>query len=129
MKRKWFIVTSLMVLTLITQAQTVYKVDINEFSRNNMDEVLEPGFTPWKFEKNTFLSTLTMDDGVTFVIRSDHNMRSSWNKAFVQSKVTNSRLTGDGVTLDPNECGTIVLSITGLCKDLLEKSREKHRLC
>lgn len=37
MKRKWFIVTSLMVLTLITQAQTVYKVDINEFSRNNMD--------------------------------------------------------------------------------------------
>lgn len=114
MKRKWFIVTSLMVLTLITQAQTVYKVDINEFSRNNMDEVLEPGFTPWKFEKNTFLSTLTMDDGVTFVIRSDHNMRSSWNKAFVQSKVTNSRLTGDGVTLDPNECGTIVLSITGL---------------
>ena len=110
MRRKWFVVICLLAITFIVQAQEVYKIDINEFSRNNMDEVLEPDFTPWKFEKSTNKSTLTMDDGVTFVISSDHNMRSSWNKAFVQSKVANSRLTGDGVTLDPNECGTIVSS-------------------
>ena len=114
MRRKWFVVICLLAITFIVQAQEVYKIDINEFSPNNMDEVLEPDFTPWKFEKSTNKSTLTMDDGVTFVISSDHNMRSSWNKAFVQSKVANSRLTGDGVTLDPNECGTIVLSIKGL---------------
>ena len=99
---------------LTIQAQTVYKVDINEFSRNNMDEVLEPGFTPWKFSKDTYESTLEMDDGVTFTIRSEHNLRSGWNKAFVQKKEFNSRLTGDGVNLDPNECGSFDLVIKGL---------------
>ena len=95
-------------------AQQVYKVDINEWSRTNMDEVLEPGFTPWRFEKDTNESTLDMGDGVTFVIRSDHNMRGGWNKAFVQKKDNNSRLTGDGVNLDPNECGSLQLVIKGL---------------
>ena len=33
---------------MAVQAQTVYKVDINEWSRTNMDEVLEPDFTPWQ---------------------------------------------------------------------------------
>lgn len=28
------------------QIQTTYKIDINEPSRNNMGEVLEPSFTP-----------------------------------------------------------------------------------
>ena len=104
-----------MLLTITTaQAQTQYKVDINEWSRTNMDEVLEPGFTPWRFPKDTYESTLDIGDGVTFVIRSEHNMRGGWNKAFVQKKDNNSRLTGDGVNLDPNECGSIDLVIKGL---------------
>lgn len=96
------------------QAQTVYKVDINEYSRNNMDEVLEPGFTPWRFLKDCTEDQLTMDDGVTFTMRSDHNMRGGWNKAFVQSKAFNCRFTGDGANLDPNECGSFDLVIKGL---------------
>ena len=95
-------------------SQTVYKVDINEYSRTNMDEVLEPGFTPWRFEKDTYQSTLTMDDGVVFTIRSEYNLRSGWNKAFVQKKEYNSRLTGDGANLDPNACGSFDLIIKGL---------------
>ena len=97
------------------QAHTQYKVDINEFSRNNMDEVLEPGFTAWRPATKDFNEmTLTMDDGVVFTIRSEHNMRSGWNKAFVQAKEFNCRLTGDGVNLDPNECGSFDLVIKGL---------------
>ncbi|MBO5603144.1 MAG: T9SS C-terminal target domain-containing protein, partial [Prevotella sp.] len=95
-------------------SQTVYKIDINEYSRTNMDEVLEPGFTPWRFEKDTYQSTLTMDDGVVFTIRSEYNLRSGWNKAFVQKKDYNSRLTGDGANLDPNACGSFDLIIKGL---------------
>ena len=98
----------------VMYSQTTYKVDINEWSRSNMDEVLEPSFTPWRFEKDTYQSTLTMDDGVVFRIHSKQNMRAGWNKGFVQTKEENCRLTGDGVALDPNECGQISLSITGL---------------
>ena len=98
----------------MVQAQTVYKVDINEYSRNNMDEVLEPGFTPWRFLKDCTEDQLTMDDGVVFTMRSDHNMRGGWNKAFVQSKAFNCRLTGDGANLDPNECGSFSLVIKHL---------------
>lgn len=96
------------------EAQTTYMVDINEGSRSNMDEVLEPGYTPWRFGKDTYESTLTMDDGVVFTVSSEQIMRGSWNKAFVQSKVGNCRLTGDGAALDPNVCGQLTLSITGL---------------
>ena len=101
-------------MTMGMRAQTVYKVDINEWSRTNMNEVLEPGFTPWRFPKDTQESTLTMDDGVTFVIRTEGNLRGGWNKAFVQKKEYNSRLTGDGVNLDPDACGEIQLVIKGL---------------
>ena len=96
------------------QAHTQYKVDINEYSRNNMDEVLEPGFKPWRFLKDCTEDQLTMDDGVTFTMRSAHNMRGGWNKAFVQSKQFNCRFTGDGANLDPNECGSFDLIIKGL---------------
>ena len=114
MKKTLLLLCGLLAFADMAQAQTVYKVDINEFSRNNMDEVLEPGFTPWRFEKDTYESTLTMDDGVVFIIRSEHNMRGGWNKAFVQTKEFNARLTGDGVNLDPNECGSFDLVIRGL---------------
>ena len=114
MKKTLLLLCGLLAFAGMAQAQTVYKVDINEFSRNNMDEVLEPGFTPWRFEKDTYESTLTMDDGVVFIIRSEHNMRGGWNKAFVQTKEFNARLTGDGVNLDPNECGSFDLVIRGL---------------
>ena len=100
-------------VTMSMQAQTAYKVDFNEYSRNNMDEVLEPDFTPWKFPKDTYESTLEIGE-VTFVVRSEHNMRCGWNKAFVQKKEYNCRLTGDGVNLDPNECGSFDLVIKGL---------------
>ena len=114
MKLKVLLLMGVVTMTIGVQAQTVFKVDINEWSRTNMDEVLEPGFTPWRFEKDTYTSTLDMGDGVVFTIRSEHNMRGGWNKGFVQKKDNNSRLTGDGVNLDPNECGSIDLVIKGL---------------
>ena len=95
------------------QAQTTYKVDINEYSRNNMDEVLEPGYTPWKFPKDVSEAALEVD-GVTFTMKTDGNMRGGWNKALVQAGEFNIRLIGDGVNLDPNECGSITLCIKGL---------------
>lgn len=114
MKRVFIITTMLaMLCSFNSQAQTVYKVDINEFSRSNMDEVLEPGYTAWKFPKECLEDQLTVGDAV-FTIRSSHNMRSGWNKAFVQTKEFNARLMGDGVNLDPNECGTITLVLKGL---------------
>ena len=94
------------------QAQKTYKIDINEPSRNN-DEVLEPGFTPWKFNKDVKECVLEID-GVTFTIRSGHTMRSGWSKTFVQKKENNCRLTGDGMNFDPNECGSFDLIIKGL---------------
>ena len=112
MNRKLLTIACLAALS--AEAQTAYKVDINEFSRNNMDEVLEPGFTPWKFPKDCSEATLTMDDGVTFTMRTEQNMRGGWNKAFVQTKANNARLTGDGVNLDPNECGSMTLVVKGL---------------
>ena len=108
--------TLLLSFTALTaQPQTVYKVDFNEFSRNNMDEVLEPGFTAWRPATKDFNEmVLTMDDGAAFTVRSEQNMRVGWNKAFVQTKEFNCRLTGDGVNLDPNECGSFDLVIKGL---------------
>ena len=106
---------SVVAMATDTQAQTVYRVDISEFNRNNMEEILEPGFTVWQPKQKDFNEqTLTMDDGVVFTLRSEHNMRSGWNKVFVQSKAFNSRLTGDGANLDPNECGSFDLVIKGL---------------
>ena len=113
MKQILFSGWCLLTIALNMQAQTTFKVDINEYSRTNMEEVLEPDFTPWRFEKDTYQSTLTVGD-VTFTIRSEHNMRGGWNKAFVQKKEYNCRLTGDGVNLDPNECGSFDLVIKGL---------------
>ena len=111
MKTKLFFA---MLLTFTTaQAQTVYKVDFNEWSRTNMEEVLEPGFTPWRFPKDCSEATLEVD-GATFTMRTTANMRGGWNKAFVQKKQYNCRLTGDGVNLDPNACGSFDLIIKGL---------------
>ena len=114
MKNK-LIVILLSLLSVSVAAQTLYKVDISEFNRNSMDEILEPGFTIWQpLQKDFNEMTLAMGDGVTFTLRSEHNMRSGWNKVFVQSKQFNCRLTGDGVNLDPNECGRFDLVIKGL---------------
>ena len=115
MKKSLLLINAMVALSMGTLAQTVYKVDISEFNRNNMEEILEPGFTVWQPKQKDFNEqTLTMDDGVVFTLRSEHNMRSGWNKVFVQSKEFNSRLTGDGANLDPNECGSFDLVIKGL---------------
>ena len=115
MNLKLLLLMSVVAMATNTQAQTVYRVDISEFNRNNMEEILEPGFTVWQPKQKDFNEqTLTMDDGVVFTLRSEHNMRSGWNKVFVQSKAFNSRLTGDGANLDPNECGSFDLVIKGL---------------
>jgi len=89
------------------------KIDINEPSRSDL-EVLEPGYTPWKFRKDCF-SDFCSVNGVTFTISSSAIMRAGWNKTFVQTKVKNCRLIGDGMSLDPNTAdGSIILSIKGL---------------
>ncbi|MBP5508534.1 MAG: hypothetical protein J6Y23_11955 [Prevotella sp.] len=72
--------------TIGMHAQKTYKIDINEPSRNN-DEVLEPGFRPWKFNKDVKECVLETD-GATFTIRSGHTMRSGWSKTFVQTRRT-----------------------------------------
>ena len=113
MKKQLLLMSALAAISVAMQAQTQYKVDINEYSRNNMDEVLEPGFTPWRFPKDCSEATLEVDDA-TFVMRTTANMRGGWNKAFVQKKQYNCRLTGDGVNLDPNACGSFDLVIKGL---------------
>lgn len=112
--RKLLMITCL-ATAMSLQSQTVYKVDINEPSRNNMDEVLEPDFTPWKFGKKTNEQMLDMGDGVVFTMCSEQLMSGGWAKGFVQKKEHNCRLTGDGVNLDPNsECGQFSLVIKGL---------------
>lgn len=64
MKRQ-LLLSLLLMAAMTIWAQTVYKVDINEYSRNNMDEVLEPGFTAWKVKTKDFKSDELQVDGVT----------------------------------------------------------------
>lgn len=94
------------------------KVDIGV---NRSDaEVLEPGFINWKIAQGA--SDSIEIDGITFVIArgvndTSHEIRSGWSKTFIQNadaKAKNGRLTGDGVNLDPNECGELRLIIKGL---------------
>lgn len=94
------------------------KVDIGV---NRSDaEVLEPGFINWKIAQGAADSIEI--DGITFVIArgvndTSHEIRSGWSKTFIQNadaKAKNGRLTGDGVNLDPNECGELRLIIKGL---------------
>lgn len=94
------------------------KVDIGV---NRSDaEVLEPGFINWKIAQGA--SDSIEIDGITFVIArgvndTSHEIRSGWSKTFIQNadaKAKNGRLTGDGVNLDPNECGELRLVIKGL---------------
>ncbi|MBR0524460.1 MAG: hypothetical protein IJK09_05820, partial [Prevotella sp.] len=74
----------LLTLCNIAVAQNPIKVDINEGSRNNMDEVLEPGFTPWPIGKDKEApESLTVGDA-TLTIRSEKMFRGGWSKAFVQ---------------------------------------------
>lgn len=94
------------------------KVDIGV---NRSDaEVLEPGFINWKIAQGA--SDSIEIDGITFVIArgvndTSHEIRSGWSKTFIQNadaKAKNGRLTGDGVNLDPNECGELRFIIKGL---------------
>ena len=93
-------------------AQTTIRVDLDMFGRQTA-EVTEPEYLRWETKKDVFEDTFETE-GITFRIASEHNFRGGWNKAFVQSKENNSRLTGDGYYLDPNECGQFTLTITGL---------------
>lgn len=98
------------------------KVDISEYSRTNTSEILEPGYTWWRFKKDVLSDTLVVDGIkciVSLVEPTDHLIRGGWNKNFVQNteaKAKNARLTGDGVCIDPDVCGTIVLRLEGLPK-------------
>ena len=74
MKKRLLLMSAMVAMMMSMQAQTAYKVDINESSRNNMDEVLEPGFTPWRFTNNAGEGILEMDDGVTFTLRSEQTL-------------------------------------------------------
>lgn len=107
----------LLSVSTVLMAQTAYKVDINEASRTNMNEVLETGFTPWPIGKDKSApESLTVGDA-TFTIRAEGMFRGGWNKAFVQAqenKDRNGRLTGDGCNLEPNACGSFELVIKGL---------------
>lgn len=93
-------------------ALPVIKVDINEASRKD-DEVNEPGFTPWKFGKDKYADSISVE-GVEMVLRGrmvtrfegvlyvdeECYCRSSWAKAQVQSP-NYRRLHGDGLVLEP----------------------------
>lgn len=76
----------LLSVSTVLMAQTAYKVDINEASRTNMNEVLETGFTPWPIGKDKSApESLTVGDA-TFTIRAEGMFRGGWNKAFVQAQ-------------------------------------------
>ena len=112
--RKKLLALLLITVSLSVHAQKkTYKIDIDMFNRST-SEVTEPEFLRWESRKDVFEDTFDAGDGVTFRIASEHNFRGGWNKAFVQSKEHNSRLTGDGYYLDPNECGSMTLYIKGL---------------
>lgn len=85
-------------------------------SGRSSEEVVEPGYTAWQ----NINESMTID-GVTFSLSvpkdASTSLRTGWNKAFIQNatyKAKNARLTGDGVNLDPNECGEFSLTIKGL---------------
>lgn len=100
-------------INIVAQDRPIVKIDINEPSRQDA-EVLEPGYSPWKFQKDCFYDELKVG-GLTFSMRSTNFMRAGWNKAFVQEGVKNSRLIGDGMCFDPKEAdGAFSLSIKGL---------------
>lgn len=99
-----------------------FKVDISEYSRGNTDEILEPGYTWWRFRKDVTSDTLIVD-GVKCIVYisqdASYLLRGGWNKTFVQNadyKAKNARLTGDGVNIDPNGCGSFILKLEGLPK-------------
>ena len=116
MKTKFLLFAAMSVITLHSMAQTPQcKVDIS-MSGRQAEEVLEPGYTSWQ----NMAEELTVE-GVTFSLSvpqgASNSLRTGWNKAFIQKaeyKAKNARLTGDGVNLDPNECGEFSLTIKGL---------------
>lgn len=116
MKTRILLIVSLCLFTIANMAQTPQvKVDIS-MSGRQADEVLEPGYTIWQ----NMGESLTVED-ITFSLSvpqgASSSLRTGWNKAFIQNadnKAKNGRLTGDGVNLDPNECGEFSLTIKGL---------------
>lgn len=113
--RKFFFGLFVLCCAVISaQDRPVLKIDFNEPSRLNMDEVLEPGYTPWGFAKDCFRDELKTN-GITFIVSSANNMRAGWKKEFVQAAVKNSRLIGDGISFDPKDLdGSFLLTIKGL---------------
>lgn len=113
----------MMGLGTLAQDMPSFKVDICEYSRNNTDEVLEPGFTWWRFRKDVTSDTLLVGNvlcTISLLEGAEGLLRAGWNKSFVQNaeyKAQNGRLTGDGVNIDPSDqCGTIILHLEGLPK-------------
>lgn len=116
MKKRFILLMALTAAMLHAEAQMPQcKVDISQSGRQ-ADEVVEPGYTAWQ----NMGEDLTVE-GVTFSLSvptgATASLRTGWNKAFIQkaeNKAKNGRLTGDGVNLDPNECGEFSLTIKGL---------------
>jgi len=96
------------------QDRPVVKVDFNEASRSNMEEVLEPTYSAWPVGKATTSSSKTFEN-VTFTLNSADGIRASWSKALVQAKTDNSRFTQDGVVMENDKNpGEYTLTLTGL---------------
>ena len=116
MKRSLFVscVMLLASLWLVAQDKPVVKVDFNEASRSNMEEVLEPTYSAWPVGKATTSSSKTFEN-VTFTLNSADGIRASWSKALVQSKTDNSRFTQDGVVMESDKNpGEFTLTLKGL---------------
>ena len=111
--KKQLLLSTLLTLATGLEAQNTIRVDIDMTGRQTA-EVTEPEFTRWESRKD-FTEDTFETAGVSFRLASEHKMRGDYAKAFVQSKIDNCRLTGDGICLDPkDECGSFTLYIKGL---------------
>jgi len=100
-------------VALTAQERPVVKVDLNMSGRQDA-EVLEPGYTSWSIGNGSVAADSITVDGVTFKL-SSQGFRGSWNKALIQAKTDNSRLTMDGIMSSPERAaGEFTLSVRGL---------------
>ncbi|MBQ9200764.1 MAG: T9SS C-terminal target domain-containing protein [Bacteroidales bacterium] len=100
-------------VALTAQERPVVKVDLNMAGRQDA-EVLEPGYTSWSIGNGSVAADSITVDGVTFKL-SSQGFRGSWNKALIQAKTDNSRLTMDGIMSSPERAtGEFTLSVRGL---------------
>ncbi len=109
------IVFSVMLLSCVAlSAQTSkIRVDLNDATRGNMDEILEPGYVAWGVPAFSEEASIHID-GVQFTLTASGQMTSAWNRVFELQGTGNRRLTGDGIKLMQDQAGYIDLCIKGL---------------